>query len=155
MSTSKPHVSFHTPSSSDLTSFSPLSKKKNLRLSEISLTSPIKPKCRKSFGTNAETDICSTKVSVNKQIMKRQSFYIEMERTREDAYGTFIIKGRKEHKVTFIDNISHQNLAEVIMIDNSSSLMKCNDSCECKCSAGCIVFWFRSSKVFFYSMNFL
>lgn len=140
MSTSKPHVSFHTPSSNVLTSFSPLSKKKNLRLSEISLTSPIKPKCRKSFGTNAETDICSTKVSVNKQIMKRQSFYIEMERTREDAYGTFIIKGRKEHKVTFIDNISHQNLAEVIMIDNSSSLMKCNDSCECKCSAGCIVF---------------
>ena len=140
MSTSKPHVSFHTPSSKNLTSFSPLSKKKNLRLSEISLTSPIKPKCRKSFGTNAETDICSTKVSVNKQIMKRQSFYIEMERTREDAYGTFIIKGRKEHKVTFIDNISHQNLAEVIMIDNSSSLMKCNDSCECNCSAGCIVF---------------
>lgn len=140
MSASKPHVSFHTPSSSDLTSFSPVSKRKGLRLSEVSLTSPIKPKFRKSLGTNVETDICSTKVSVNKNINKRPSFYIEMERTREDAYGTFIIKGRKDHKVTFIDNISHQNLAEVILVDNGSSVMKCKDGCECKCSAGCIVF---------------
>ena len=139
-SSTRTHVCFHTPLSSDILATPASYKKKTLRLSEASLTTPIKLACRKSFGTNAETDICSTKVSINKNILK-PSFYIldNLERTREDAYGTFIIKGRKNHKVTFIDNISNQKIAEVILVDSFTSKKSSKDTCECKCSTGCII----------------
>ena len=136
-SSTRTHVCFQTPLSSDILATPASFKKKTLHLSEASLTSPIK-----SFGTNAETDICSTKVSINKNILKRPSFYIldNLERTREDAYGTFIIKGRKNHKVTFIDNISNKKIAEVILVDSFASKKSAKDTCECKCSTGCIIF---------------
>ena len=141
-SSTRTHVYFHTPLSSDILATPTSFKKKTLHLSEASLTSPIKLACRKSFGTNAETDMCSTKVSINKNNLKRPSFYIldNLERTREDAYGTFIIKGRKNHKVTFIDNISNKKIAEVILVDSFASKKSAKDTCECKCSTGCIIF---------------
>lgn len=140
-SSTRTHVCFNTPHPSDILA-TPSSGKKKLFLSESSLTTPIKLTYRKSFGTNAETDICSTKVSINKNFLKRPSsdFLDNLERTREDAYGTFIIKGRKNHKVTFIDNISNQNIAEVILVDNLTSMKSAKDTCECKCSTGCIIF---------------
>ena len=136
-SSTRTHVCFQTPLSSDILATPASFKKKTLRLSEAFLTSPIK-----SFGTNAETDMCSTKVSINKNNLKRPSFYIldNLERTREDAYGTFIIKGRKNHKVTFIDNISNKKIAEVILVDSFASKKSAKDTCECKCSTGCIIF---------------
>ena len=139
-SSTRTHVCFQTPLSSDILATPASFKKKTLRLSEASLTSPIKLACRKSFGTNAETDICSTKVSINKNILKRPYILDNSERTREDAYGTFIIQGRKNHKVTFIDNISNKNIAEVILVDSFASKKSAKDTCECKCSTGCIIF---------------
>ena len=135
-SSTRTHVCFHT----DIATTPSSLRKKPTLFSETSLTTPIKLTCRKSFGTNVETE-CSTKVSINKNIIKRPSSYIldNLEHTREDAYGTLIIKGRKSHKVTFIDNISNQNIAEIIIIDSSPS-KSAKDTCECKCSAGCIIF---------------
>ena len=129
------HVSFHT----DITTTPSSLRKKPTLFSETSLKTPLKLTCRKSFGTNVETE-CSTKVSINKNNIKRPSYILDnLEHTRQDAFGTFIIKGRKSHKVTFIDNISNQNIAEIIMIDSSPS-KSAKDTCECKCSAGCILF---------------
>ena len=129
------HVSFHT----DITTTPSSLRKKPTLFSETSLKTPLKLTCRKSFGTNVETE-CSTKVSINKNNIKRPSYILDnLEHTREDAFGTFIIKGRKSHKVTFIDNISNQNIAEIILVDSLPS-KSAKDTCECKCSAGCIIF---------------
>ena len=129
------HVSFHT----DITTTPSSLRKKSTLFSETSLKTPLKLTCRKSFGTNVETE-CSTKVSINKNNIKRPSYILDnLEHTRQDAFGTFIIKGRKSHKVTFIDNISNQNIAEIILIDSLPS-KSAKDTCECKCSAGCIIF---------------
>ena len=129
------HVSFHT----DITTTPSSLRKKSTLFSETSLKTPLKLTCRKSFGTNVETE-CSTKVSINKNNIKRPSYILDnLEHTREDAFGTFIIKGRKSHKVTFIDNISNQNIAEIILVDSLPS-KSAKDTCECKCSAGCIIF---------------
>lgn len=129
------HVSFHT----DITTTPSSLRKKSTLFSETSLKTPLKLTCRKSFGTNVETE-CSTKVSINKNNIKRPSYILDnLEHTRQDAFGTFIIKGRKSHKVTFIDNISNQNIAEIILIDSLPS-KSAKDTCECKCSTGCIIF---------------
>ena len=129
------HVSFHT----DITTTPSSLRKKSTLFSETSLKTPLKLTCRKSFGTNVETE-CSTKVSINKNNIKRPSYILDnLEHTRQDAFGTFIIKGRKSHKVTFIDNISNQNIAEIILIDSLPS-KSAKDTCECKCSAGCKIF---------------
>ena len=129
------HVSFHT----DITTTPSSLRKKPTLFSETSLKTPLKLTCRKSFGTNVETE-CSTKVSINKNNIKRPSYILDnLEHTRQDAFGTFIIKGRKSHKVTFIDNISNQNIAEIILVDSLPS-KSAKDTCECKCSAGCIIF---------------
>ena len=129
------HVSFHT----DITTTPSSLRKKSTLFSETSLKTPLKLTCRKSFGTNVETE-CSTKVSINKNNIKRPSYILDnLEHTRQDAFGTFIIKGRKSHKVTFIDNISNQNIAEIILVDSLPS-KSAKDTCECKCSVGCIIF---------------
>ena len=139
----KVHVSFHTPIQSDLTTILGLSKKKNLYLSDNSLINSVKVTVRKSLATtNADTEICSTKASMNKQKLKRPSFYLfeNIEKTREDAYGNFIIKGKKDHKVSFKDNVSNENIAEVILVENyNSTKTNSNDECICKCSGGCSI----------------
>ena len=55
---------------------------------------------------------------------------------RIDAFGNEIVKGEKKHKVSFIDNISPQKIAEVILIENY--LIKNNDNANCECSSCCI-----------------
>ena len=101
-SSNRTHVCFHT----DITTTPSSLRQKPTLFSETSLTTPIKLTCRKSFGTNVETE-CSTKVSINKNIIKRPSSYIldNLEHTREDAYGTFIIKGRKSRQPSFWQNL--------------------------------------------------
>ena len=47
------------------------------------------------------------------------------------------MKGEKKHKVSFIDNISPQKIAEIILIENY--LIKKNDNTNCECSA-CFIF---------------
>ena len=68
MSTStRNHVTFHTPWQSDLSRHSP--KKKILFLSENSFNNSSKGRKRRSVITiNTETDVCSTKASINKKI---------------------------------------------------------------------------------------
>jgi len=61
---------------------------------------------------------------------------------RIDAFGNEILKGNKNHKISFIDMISSQRIAEVILIDNFDSVFenKYNDNKEnCQCSA-CEIF---------------
>ena len=41
---------------------------------------------------------------------------------RFDAFGNEIIRGSKNHKVSFIDNISRQKIAEVILVENDYNL---------------------------------
>jgi hypothetical protein len=41
---------------------------------------------------------------------------------RFDAFGNEIIRGSKNHKVTFIDNISRKKIAEVILVENDYNL---------------------------------
>ena len=75
MSTStRNHVTFHTPYQSDLSRHS--LKKKILFLSENSFNNSSKGRKRRSVITiNTETDVCSTKASINKKSTKRASIY--------------------------------------------------------------------------------
>ena len=41
---------------------------------------------------------------------------------RFDAFGNEIIRGSKNHKVSFIDNISKKKIAEVILVENDYNL---------------------------------
>lgn len=142
MSTStRNHVTFHTPCQSDLSRHSP--KKKILLLSDNSINNSSKGRKRRSVVTiNTETDVCSTKASINKRSTKRASIYTidNIENIREDAYGNSIIKGKKNHKVTFIDNVTNKNIAEVILVDDISPKKRKKDNNECKCQFGCLVF---------------
>ena len=60
---------------------------------------------------------------------------------RFDAFGNEIIRGSKNHKVSFIDNISSQKIAEVILIEDSNDYEKENiDNVSCQCSGFCFIF---------------
>lgn len=101
------------------------------------------------------TELCSTRVSLKQSISKRLSIYdleainnfnniniTENKNThslRKDYYGSLICKGKKTHKVTFIDNISNKKLAEVILVDDYDSEVKKrkynkNSTSVCTCS---------------------
>ena len=53
--------------------------------------------------------------SNNKRLNNNQS-------ERFDAFGNEIFKGSKNHKVSFIDNISRKKIAEVILVENDYNL---------------------------------
>ncbi len=53
--------------------------------------------------------------SNNKRLNDNQS-------ERFDAFGNEIFKGSKNHKVSFIDNISRKKIAEVILVENDYNL---------------------------------
>ena len=57
----------------------------------------------------------SLNFSNNKRLNNNQS-------ERFDAFGNEIFKGSKNHKVSFIDNISRQKIAEVILVENDYNL---------------------------------
>lgn len=63
---------------------------------------------------------------------------------RHDCFGTIISKeNKKSVRVSFVDNISNKNIAEVIMIEEKNEVHKRkgndNDQAVCKCSA-CQIF---------------
>lgn len=57
---------------------------------------------------------------------------------RTDAFGNKIIKGSKTHKLSFIDEISREKIAQVIIIDSTYSKNNLNKE-ECKCET-CNIF---------------
>ena len=61
------------------------------------------------------TNFNSLNFSNNKRLNNNQS-------ERFDAFGNEIFKGSKNHKVSFIDNISRQKIAEVILVENDYNL---------------------------------
>ena len=80
------------------------------------------------------TNFNSLNFSNNKRLNNNQS-------ERFDAFGNEIIRGSKNHKVSFIDNISSQKIAEVILIENSNDYQKDNcDNVNCQCSSFCFIF---------------
>ena len=101
---------------------------------------PAKGKLNRSNVTDS-VDFTSTKISSLNKTNKRCSFFcaaVERQQIRHDAYGTLIVKGQKEHKVTFIDNISKNKLSEMILFNHENK--KTNSAIEpCTCS-GCSIF---------------
>ena len=83
----------------------------------------------------------STRVSITKTISRKRPsiFYIKENKKegRQDRYGNEIVKGSKNHKVTFIDSVTSYKLTEIIFIENTN---KTNDKVNCECSVNCIVF---------------
>ena len=61
------------------------------------------------------TNFNSLNFSNNKRLNNNQS-------ERFDAFGNEIIRGSKNHKVSFIDNISRKKIAEVILVENDYNL---------------------------------
>ena len=95
----------NTSSNSKRLTLSDLPKEKRRRNSKITLSSD------------------KTKTIYSKTRLSRPSIFSSNNRvsnnlflTRFDVYGNEIVKGSKNHKVSFIDNISSQKIAEVILI---------------------------------------
>ena len=90
----------------------------------------------------------STKFSFSKRKSRPSIFSGEVKlsnnysSTRIDAFGNEINKkGSKDYKVSFIDQISNEKIAEVILIESSYKNNDLNNSFdnECKCSS-CFIF---------------
>ena len=90
---------------------------------------------------NETSELLSTKMSMKTSITKRLSIYdIETVNKnnayRKDVYGNVISKGKKNFKISFIDNVSPKKLAEIILIDSFKSSNKRGSSdgvCGCHC----------------------
>jgi len=102
-----------------------------------------KEKLRSSRFTSTSTDNISTKNSIIKRKSRASIFSdlkISNSSIRIDAFGNEITKkGSKNYKVSFIDEISREKIAEVILIENSFSKSNINYKEECKCSS-CLIF---------------
>ena len=104
----------------------------------VSLLSP-------QHNKNETSELLSTKMSMKTSITKRLSIYdIETVNKnnayRKDAYGNVISKGKKNFKISFIDNVSPKKLAEIILIDSFKSINKRGSSdgvCGCHCLVIC------------------
>ena len=68
---------------------------------------------------------------------------------RFDAFGNEIFKGSKNHKVSFIDNISRKKIAEVILVENDYNLHHYpidkideneNEKNGCQCDNCCLIY---------------
>ena len=84
----------------------------------------------------------SLNFSNNKRLNNNQS-------ERFDAFGNEIFKGSKNHKVSFIDNISRQKIAEVILVENDYNLHHYpidkideneNEKNGCQCDNCCLIY---------------
>lgn len=93
-------------------------------------------------------DLSSTRYSFHSKVhSQRPSLILTAEKLkindgiRRDAFGTPITKNSHSHQVTFIDDVSRNNLAEVILISKACSSSKGpEDKVENLCSAGCKIF---------------
>ena len=88
------------------------------------------------------TNFNSLNFSNNKRLNNNQS-------ERFDAFGNEIFKGSKNHKVSFIDNISRQKIAEVILVENDYNLHHYpidkieeneNEKNGCQCDNCCLIY---------------
>ena len=118
------------------------SNSKKLTLSDL----PKVKRRRNSRITSSSID--KTKTRYPKTRLSRPSIFSSNNRvtnnlflSRFDVYGNEIVKGSKNHEVSFIDNISSQKIAEVILIENSNDYQKDNcDNVNCQCSSFCFIF---------------
>ena len=53
---------------------------------------------------------------------------------RTDAFGNKIIKGSKTHKLSFIDEISREKIAHVVLINTETKNYNLNDYENCQCN---------------------
>lgn len=88
------------------------------------------------------TNFNSLNFSNNKRLNNNQS-------ERFDAFGNEIFKGSKNHKVSFIDNISRKKIAEVILVENDYNLHHYpidkideneNEKNGCQCDNCCLIY---------------
>lgn len=88
--------------------------------------SPNIRKRRSLISVTDSSEILSTKISCKQSnLNKRPSIYttdmvsksFKDQGFRKDVYGTLITKGSKEHKVSFVDNVSRKGIAEIILIE--------------------------------------
>ena len=79
-----------------------------------------------SSNTRNSSDFTNIKTSLNKSNISRPSFISLRQKSekdifhgpRSDIYGNKIIKGSKNHKISFIDQISRQKIAQIVLIDS-------------------------------------
>ena len=102
-----------------------------------------------SSNTRNSSDFTNIKTSLNKSNISRPSFISLRQKSekdifhgpRSDIYGNKIIKGSKNHKISFIDQISREKIAQIVLIDsdylNYQKYNQINE--ECQCSA-CFIF---------------
>ena len=102
-----------------------------------------------SSNTRNSSDFTNIKTSLNKSNISRPSFISLRQKSekdifhgpRSDIYGNKIIKGSKNHKISFIDQISREKIAQIVLIDsdylNYKKYNQINE--ECQCSA-CFIF---------------
>ena len=107
-------------------------RNKNLILNENKL--------KRSNSINSISQIISTKFSIkNKSFFSSELKILKGNdnNMRIDAYGNEIKKGEKNYKISFIDQISSNKIAEIILIDNNNII--CNNKDYCKCNS-CFIF---------------
>ena len=107
-------------------------RNKNLILNENKL--------KRSNSINSISQIISTKFSIkNKSFFSSELKILKGDdnNMRIDAYGNEIKKGEKNYKISFIDQISSNKIAEIILIDNNNII--CNNKDYCKCNS-CFIF---------------
>ena len=102
-----------------------------------------------SSNTRNSSDFTNIKTSLNKSNISRPSFISLRQKSekdifhgpRSDIYGNKISKGSKNHKISFIDQISREKIAQIVLIDsdylNYQKYNQINE--ECQCSA-CFIF---------------
>ena len=102
-----------------------------------------------SSNNRCSSDFTNVKTSLSKSNISRPSFISLRQKSekdifhgpRSDIYGNKIIKGSKNHKVTFIDEISREKFAEVVLIDsdysNNKNANQVNEECQC---STCFIF---------------
>ena len=107
-------------------------RNKNLILNENKL--------KRSNSINSISQIISTKLSIKNRSFFSSELKIlkgDDNNMRIDAYGNEIKKGEKNYKISFIDQISSNKIAEIILIDNNNII--CNNKDYCKCNS-CFIF---------------
>ena len=102
-----------------------------------------------SSNNRCSSDFTNVKTSLSKSNISRPSFISLRQKSekdifhgpRTDIFGNKIIKGSKNHKISFIDQISREKIAQIVLIDsdylNYKKYNQINE--ECQCSA-CFIF---------------
>ena len=106
---------------------------------------------RESNLTKTSFNEIHSRNSLNKNLILRPSLLsLKIQRSdkelfsnkRKDAFGNEILKGSKEHKVSFIDQVSSKKISEIVLLENYYYINKNNnDPYElCKCNSSCYLF---------------